>query len=168
MLSAVARARGQRAGQGAFFVLSANLTAAAEEILTVLEQNVDPPLLEAVIAASMDPGPATASPAWAEPLWRDPEALGRIGRKLGESAPLAVLGNRAAPPSDRQRGLSGLSMALSRSLDGQRALAEKLPASDRQDFIDMGHLAHVLALPGEPTGMRALMRKLLEEEAARG
>ncbi|MCP4604002.1 MAG: hypothetical protein GY847_26355 [Proteobacteria bacterium] len=167
-LAALAHARGQRAGTGPWHTLSKEIVAASEEVLEALEQEPDPTLLEAVIRAAMAPNPATAAPTWAETLWRDPLALSRVGTAVDSERLAPALGPKCNNSSDRQKGLAALAVALSRSIDGLRALAENLPEEDRDAVVRMASLAAVVVEPGEPTRMRADIRKIIKEEIGGG
>ncbi len=167
-LAAIAHARGQQSGRGPWHVLSADTIAAAEEVLSALEQQPDPVLLEAAVRAAMSPKPATAAPTWAAPLWRDPMMLSRVGASLETSQLSSALGLKQTDPSDREKGLAALAVALSRSLDALRAFADYLPEDDRDCVFRMGCLASVSVEPGEPSGLRARLRHVLKKAVEHG
>ncbi len=167
-LAALAHAQGRRQGAEPWHVLPADTVAAAEEVLLALEEELDPALLEAVIRAAMSEKPATAAPSWAEPLWRDPGALSRVGAAVDSKRLAPAFGPRLPDPSDREKGLAALAVALCRSVDGLRALAERLPEEDRDLALRMTYLAGVTVEPGDPSRMRAEMRRILKEEPERG
>ncbi len=167
-LAAVAHARGQQPGQGPWHVLSADTIAAAEEVLSALAQQPDPALLEAAVRAAMGPKPATAAPSWAAPLWRDPMMLSRVGALFETSQLSSALGPKQTDPSDREKGLAALAVALSRSLDALRAFAEYLAEDDQDSVFRMGCLASVSVEPGEPSELRTELRRLLKENTEHG
>jgi len=167
-LSAVAWSRGQRSSRGPWYVLGPHSVAAAEEILQVFEENIEPNLLEAVVKAAMDHRPATVAPSWCAPLERDPELLDILGRELRDPLPSDIFGRQNRSPSHRERGMAALALALCRSLDGLRSLALKLPDSDADRLLRMGHLAQVTVGPGEPTRIRSLVKQVLKREASHG
>ncbi|MCP4679629.1 MAG: hypothetical protein GY854_29885 [Deltaproteobacteria bacterium] len=167
-LAALAHAQGRRPGSEPWHVLSADTVAAAEEVLIALEKEMDPALLEAVVRAAMGEKPATAAPSWAEPFWRDPQALSRIGAAVDSKCLAPAFGPRLPEPSDREKGLAALAVALCRSVDGLRALAEHLSEEERELVLRMTYLAGVTVEPGEPSRMRADMRRILKEEPERG
>ncbi len=167
-LAALAHARGQRAGFGPWYALCPETIAATEEVLHALDQRPDPKLLEAVVRAAMAPAPATAAPRWAEPLWRDPRALSRVGAAVDSKYLAPALGIGRHDLSDRLRGLAALAVALSRSLDGLCALAEHLPQTEKGEIVRMASLAAAVVNPGEPTQMKAKIRRILKEEQASG
>ena len=161
-LAVLARARGQRAGAGPWHVLAADFKAAAEEVLLSLEQAPDPELLEAVVQAAMGPEPATAAPSWAAPFWRKSSVLKMVGKEINEKRLAPVLGSRYTDASDRLKGLAALAVAMSRSLESLRALAEYLPVAQGQELVRMGNLAQAVVESGEPTRMRAELKRLLK------
>ncbi len=163
-LAAVAHVHGQRAGKGPWNVLSPEIVAATEEILLLLEQGPKKAVLEAVVEAALSPEPATAAPRWTEPLWRDADALSRLGKVLDIRTLTPALGPRRADPSDREKGLAGVALALCRSSDGLCALAERLPEDDGSKLKCMASFAQTVVEPREPTRMRDELRRLLKED----
>ena len=164
-LAAVAHVHGQRSGKGPWHVLSPETIAATEEILLLLEQGPKKAVLEAVLEAALAPEPATAAPGWTEPVWRDPLALSRLGKALDVKRLAPALGPGNTDPSDREKGLAGIALALCRSSDGLAALAAHLEKDDRLDLKRMACLAQVLVEPHEPTQMRDEIRRLLREDS---
>ncbi len=168
-LAALAKSRGQRAGQGPWYGLSGQLKAAAEELLFVLDQEPDPHALELALRAAMDQRPATAAPSWIAPLGRVPDILEKIGAELDDQLIAPALGSSQKEVKGRERGLAGLAVAFSRSLDTRQAVAERLESSeDRELFLRMGCLAQVNSGPGQPTKVRARIKLLLRKEANDG
>jgi len=157
-IAAIAHARGQRARKGPWHVLSRDLAAAADQILGELDTELPPRDLAAAIGAAMGEAPATAEPAWTAPLADDPEAFARVGRAATWPAGFAI----EPPVADRERGLSAVALALCRSVDAARALAAKLGAEDGRALVRAARLFQILARPGEPSAMRALVRAALE------
>lgn len=173
-LSAAAGARGPFSGRGSWFVLTPSIAAAADEILEVLQGDIDPTLLAAVLEASVDLRPATAAPSWARPLWQNPELFERVGRALAEAEEdqitreifreEALAGEETLASHAQRRGIACVAVALGRSMDAVRSLALKLPESDGASLIRMGQLAQALVDPGEPSRMRAFLRQILKGE----
>ncbi len=167
-LAALAHGRGQRPGAGPWHVLGKEMVGAVEEVLLSLEKGPEPKQLEAAIRATMAPRPATASPRWAEPLWRDPTALKTLGAALETVSLTPALGPRFKDPSDVEKGLAGLAIAFSRSLDSLGALADNLTELDRNKAVRMGYLAQTLVGPREPSKMRAFIKQFVTKELSRG
>jgi hypothetical protein len=162
-LAAVAHARGQWAGRGPWFVLTPELSGAAEEILASLEERPSPRLLRTVIKAVMRDKPATAAPGWATPLVDDQSILSGLGASIEIEKLRPALGTLAGDLTAQQKGLAAFAVALCRNLDSLYALAELLPREYREQFTRMGTLAHVLVEPGDPMNMRADLKERLKE-----
>ncbi len=167
-LAALAHAHGQRPGVGPWHVLAKEMVGAAEEVLASLGKGPDPKLLEMAIRAAMAPEPATASPKWAEPLWQDPTALRKLGTAIGNDSLVSTIGKRFKDPSDIEKGLAGLAIAFSRSLDSLAALVEHFTELDRKKALRMGCLAQTVVGPGEPSKMRAFIKQFVQNELSRG
>lgn len=167
-LAALAESRGQRAGKGEWRVLCPEMAAAVEEIMLILERTEDQSSIERAVLAAMGPDPATASPSWAEPLWRDPDALERLGAALDASALSCAVGHGRKLASDRDKGVAAAAIALCRSLDSLKALSLKLPEQDQDKIMRMGHLAQVASKPGEPSRVRAEVRRILGQGESDG
>jgi hypothetical protein len=162
-VAALAHIGGQRAGQGPWHTLPPETISAAEEILYLLGRTGNPTVLEAVVRAAMAPEPATAAPKWAKPLWREPSSISRLGSSIDKKRLVPALGPRYGGPSNREKGLAAVAVALCRSSDGLQALAERLPEKDGSELKRMASLAQALVEPKEPTAMRAEVRRLLKD-----
>jgi hypothetical protein len=158
-IAALAHAR----GNGRWYVLSPETTAAADEILGYLEAQTDSAVLETVIGAALAPEPATRPPSWSELLFNNRPAIEQIGALTKETELRAALGPHCSSPSNRLKGLAALAIGLSRSPDSLGALAENLPSQDRTDLMRMGYLAQTLVEPGEPSKMRLKLRRIVNE-----
>jgi hypothetical protein len=163
-VAAMAHIDGQRPGQGPWHTLSPENLAAVEEVLYMLSRVRTPSVLEAVIRAAMAPEPATAAPKWAEPLWRNPALISRVGKSFDAKSLAPALGPKCADPSDREKGIAAIAIAMCRSSDGLQALVEMLPEEDGAQLMRMARLAHVNVEPKEPSTIRAEVRRLLKDE----
>jgi hypothetical protein len=158
-MAAVAHARGQRAGQGPWHVLSRDIAAPTEQILGALEVELAPSALAAAVAAAMAEAPAAAAPAWTAPLVLDPQAFARLGRDAAAAWPA---GFRLAAPADaRERGVALVALALCRSADAVRSLGGRLAAQDGRALVRAARLFQAVARPGEPSAVRAAIRAAL-------
>ncbi|MDD5306201.1 MAG: hypothetical protein PHU25_02660 [Deltaproteobacteria bacterium] len=162
-LAALAHARGRRAGEGPWHVLPAETAAAVEEVLAVIEAGPDPESLTRAVRAAMGPQAATAAPSFAARAWENPDALERLGEALDRSDVAAALSPTDHAPSARRKALAALAVALSRSPDAAAAVAERIAASDGDALARMACLAGAVVGPGEPSRMRARIRRILEE-----
>ncbi len=150
-------------GSHRWYALTPDTRAAAEEIRPALAASPDPQVVEAVIRASMSPGPAVSPPAWCRPLWDVPGLLRRVGGAFSEDELTNALGPFCDGASDRAKGIAALALSLCRSLDGLYAAAAHFEDNDGTELVRRGHLAHNTAEPGQPSGAGEKIRKVIEE-----
>lgn len=165
-LAALAHARGQRAGAGPWYVLGPETVAAAEQLLSILEEGGDPESLAAAVGAAMGPEPATAAPSWVVRLLARDRALDRVGERIEplELAPALERGMATDELSARARGLAALAVGLCRSIDRVEAVCRGLELGEGRALRRMSRLAGVQVAPGQPTRVcRAIRRLGLEE-----
>ena len=134
----------------------------------MLEQTKDQSAIEQAVQAAMGPDPATASPSWAEPLWRNSDAFERLGAAFDADRLARASGQGKNLASDREKGMAAVAVALCRSLDSLRALSLKLPEQDQDRIVRAGYLAQVVARPGEPSKVRAEVKRILGQGEADG
>ncbi len=165
-LAALAAARGQRAGSGDWHVLSADTTAAADQVLSALEELAGSPPASAAVAAAMSEQPATAPPSWSEPLLSGEVRLETAGRAIPSEDVEAALGRDDGGDDPRTRALAALGLALCRSPDAVRAAAARLEGEDPERLNRMSRLAQVRSAPGGPSRVRRELRRAVEKLAA--
>jgi hypothetical protein len=158
-LAAVAHSCGPGNAATRWYVLSPETRAAAGKIVDVLEGGVDRRALSAALAAALGSGPATSCPGWAEPLVERPELIEKIGGLVEVNPEIAR--SEGEVPDDRLMGLAALGMALCRSIDGVTALADRLPEEDGATLVRLSRFAQAVALPNEPSAVRARAREVI-------
>ncbi len=158
--AAVSHARGARAGATRWNVLAPENVAATEQILRVIEDGVDPRDMAVAIESAMGEKPATAPPSWANRVWAEPDVISKIGAAVDDPI-LSHRTGRASTPTDREKGLAALAIAMCRSMDGAEALAARLCKGDGEQLLRMARLAQATVEAGEPSGMRSKIRALL-------
>lgn len=162
-LAAAAYARGHRAGRDKWFALSPQMIASVEQVLFVLEGSVPPGYLAAAVERAMDGHPVTAIPRWARPIADHGDALPELGRALQEPLTAKALPPKTRDLDDRARGLAGLAVAFCRSRDTLKAIAACLPPEDADAVLRMARLAQATVSSGEPSRMRAALKRRLKE-----
>jgi hypothetical protein len=162
-LAVVAYSRGFRpATVGQWNVLSKEMQAAAEQILSAVASNPFPKVLEQALTFALAPLSETAVPSWLSPIYRDPSALSAVGRAFETARLTASLGEQRIAPSDREKGLAAVALALCRLQDTLASLSRRLPSVEEAvRLMRMGRLAYVRAGGGEPSAARTEIRKLL-------
>lgn len=165
-LAALAYTRGQRSGQGPWFVLPPEMVSATEEILVALERGPGAEAMAAAVGSAMGPEPATAAPAWAAPLVEDPDALATVGRgvECGDLVPALPAAREAHRLSDRHAGLAAVAIAFCRSVDVVGDLSQRLELEDGASLERMSRLAGTTVEPGQPTRVRRAIKRLLAGE----
>jgi hypothetical protein len=163
-LASLAYARGQRSGQGPWYVLPPEMVAATEEIIGALERGAEAGALAAAVGLAMGPEPATAAPAWAGALVENTDALEALGRGIGRAdldpaLPRAEGGTRL---DDRSAGLAAVAIAFCRSVDVVEDLCRVLGLAEGSSLRRMSRLANAVVVPGQPTRMRRAIRRQLE------
>jgi hypothetical protein len=163
-LAAVAYSRGYRPETvGQWVVLSKEMQAQAEQILSAVARNPFPEVLEQALECALTSSSQTALPSWLLPIYREPSALSFIGCNMEIQKLHASLGNVRSAPSDREKGLAATALALCRLQDTLHSLSRRMPSfEDERMLMRMGRLAYVRAAGGEPSAMRAEIRRLLK------
>ena len=163
-IAAMAHARGHSTSDCKWSSLSREITAAAEQVLWVLEDSPDFDMVHLAVMKAMSEDKVAALPKWALPLGQDPELVTRLGDALDEALLNPAIGSGDRPLTPRLKGLAGVAVALCRNQDTLSALAEKLPKADSRVMVRMARLAGATVGPGEPSSMRARLRAMLKEQ----
>ncbi|MFO8074287.1 MAG: hypothetical protein R6V85_20690 [Polyangia bacterium] len=165
-LAALAAARGRRAESGRWHVLSADTAAAADQVLSALEDLAGSPRFSAAVAAAMSEQPATAPPSWSEPVLSGEVPLEAAGRRISRGDIGAALGRGDDGGDPRTRALAALGLALCRSPDAVRAVGARLGGDDSEMLERTSRLAQARSAPGDPSRIRRELRAAIERLSA--
>ncbi len=143
-------------------VLSPSNRAAIEEILEVLSLGVSHLDLKQALQSSFSKYPNTSLPLWIVPVYQEENILSVIGQNWKTSDLKIALGVSRSNPSDREKGLAAVAIALCRLHDTLLTLSYRLPSEEGSLLIRMGRLAGVLAEPSFPSNFRNRIKIILK------
>ena len=164
LVAAVARARGIRVGQRRWHVLAPDIVASVEQVLTFLErEQVSEAWLELAVHQALKGDAIASVPGWLRPVADREDALSLLGDRIATEELRSALGYRMCHPSQRQKGVAAVAIALSRMQDTLDTLCRMLSSTDGALLARMGRLAAARVEGGEPTRMRMRVREALKE-----